>query len=163
MPANSLLPCRQYICWSYNKSVFKTARFGRGPFTCSWGGGRKAVTISKLALPWVVVRVTEHSKHGSKRVTDWLRNKASISEQNPWKFLFQSVELARTLALSERLVTFKDHWTLKPTEPWGRLNREDHSSQPLHITHTKGASLTKDHLLFGLQSPKAFHSYAPCK
>ena len=44
--------CKQYICWSYNKSTFSTVHFGRNPLTCyeeggvgGGGGGKKPLMV----------------------------------------------------------------------------------------------------------------------
>ena len=108
---------------------FLSVRFDRSPSACLWGGRRKALTISKLAHLWVVVRVTAGQA--------WQRKGYRLTVKYSKHFKTKSLDVFISIcwALSERLVAFEDHWTLKTTEPWGPLNHEDHSSQPLHITH----------------------------
>ena len=94
---------------------FLSVRFDRSPSACLWGGRRKALTISKLAHLWVVVRVTAGQA--------WQRKGYRLTVKYSKHFKTKSLDVFISIcwALSERLVAFEDHWTLKTTEPWRPL------------------------------------------
>ena len=106
--------CKQYIWWSCNKSTVNTVHFDRNTIRCSCEGGKKALTVSSLAL-LLVVFVLRFSKRGRVRV-NFLK---IINGGYRWTKFNKSRRDVQRLTDSAYLLDKRQWWTL-PDNGWLR-------------------------------------------